>query len=258
MHVVLLIVAAFVAGAINSVAGGGTLLTFPTLLATGMSSVIANGTSTVSLVPGSISSFLKYFDEIKAHKADLIKLGIPSLFGGYIGARIVVHMTSSEFSHLVPFLILSATALFIIQAPIQRFLLKRMEEQGIAPKIPGPLEWAGVMVFQFFVAIYGGLFGAGMGILMLAAFGILGVKGIHKMNALKNFAAICINGVASATFITAHKVDWIPALIMTVGAIAGGYLGAGWAQRIGEKAVRATVVAIGLLIGIKTLVFPMH
>jgi len=258
MHIVLLIFAAFIAGAINSVAGGGTLLTFPTLLAMGMPSVIANGTSTVSLVPGSISSFVKYIDEIKAHKPDLIKLGIPSVFGGYIGARIVVHMTSSEFSHLVPFLILGATALFIVQEPVQRSVARKMESQGLSPKIPGPLAWVGVMVFQFFVAVYGGLFGAGMGILMLAALGILGIKGIHKMNALKNFAAICINGVASITFIAANKVDWSAALIMTIGAVAGGYLGAGLAQKVGEKGVRVSVVVIGLLIGIKTLAFPMH
>ena len=253
-----LLLSAFIAGAINSVAGGGTLLTFPTLLATGMPSVIANGTSTVSLVPGSISSFVKYIDEIKAHKPDLIKLGIPSVFGGYAGARIVVHMTSLEFSHLVPYLILGATALFIIQEPVQRAVTRRMETQGLSPRVPGPLSWAGIMVFQFLVAVYGGLFGAGMGILMLAAFGILGVKGIHKMNALKNFAAICINGVASVTFIAAHKVDWKAALIMIIGAVAGGYMGAGLAQKVGEKGVRAAVVVIGLLIGIKTLAFPIR
>lgn len=257
MHLVFLFPVAFAAGAINSVAGGGTLLTFPTLLATGMNSITANATSTVSLVPGSFSSFWKYRDEIKANRMDLVRLAAPSLVGGSIGAHLVVRMDSREFSHLIPYLILGATALFVLQEPIQRSVAKRLEEMGSVRADPLPLHWALAMAFQFLVSIYGGLFGAGMGILMLAALGILGIRGIHRMNALKNFAGVCINGVASWIFITSHKVDWGPAVIMILGAIAGGYLGAGLARKVGEKAVRATIIAVGLMIGIKTLLSPL-
>ena len=243
----LLFTTALAAGAINSVAGGGTLLTFPALL-TVLPYVAANATSTVALVPGSFSAFWGYRQEMEHDRRELLWLGIPSLLGGLVGARLVLRAGDQVFAHLVPWLILGATALFMVQEPVRRWIT-RGEKAGETEKPTGHRGLVGAMVFQFFVAIYGGFFGAGIGILMLAALGFLGLTNIHRMNALKNFAAICINGVAAATFILGRKVDWPLAGLMAVGAILGGYGGAGLAQRMGQKNVRRVVVAVGLMIG---------
>jgi uncharacterized protein len=250
MEYLLLMLAAMAAGAINSVAGGGTLVTFPALLAVGVSPITANATSTVALVPGSLSSFWGYRGELKGPKQRLLWLGIPSVFGGLAGALFVLRAGDTLFSKLVPWLILGATVLFIVQEPVRRWTERRL---GAADD---RTLWrlAAVAGFQFLVALYGGFFGAGIGILMLAALGILGIQNIHRMNGLKNFANVCINGVAAATFMLQHRVQWNLALVMAAGAIVGGYGGAGIAQRIGQKNVRRIVVVIGLGIGISMLV----
>lgn len=253
LHLSLLFVAALLAGAINSAAGGGTLLTFPALLAAGVSPVTANGTSTVALVPGSMSAFWGYRSEMGHDRRDLLWMGLPSLLGGLLGAVLVVRAGDSLFSHLVPLLILGATVLFMVQDPIRRWLARRgvasigdNEAQHVRRFPVGP------MVFQFFVALYGGFFGAGIGILMLAALGMMGLGNIHRMNGIKNFAAICINGVAAVTFTLLHRVNWPLALLMAVGAVVGGYGGAGLARRVGPANVRRFVILVGLSIGLYT------
>ncbi len=253
LHYVLLFAAALAAGAINSVAGGGTLLTFPALLAVGVSPVAANATSTVALVPGSLSAFWGYRGEMQDARDDLRRWAIPSLLGGALGAWLAVHISDKVFGHLVPYLILSATGLFLLQGPLRTWLGKRSAAEGQPRKGPN----LGAALFQFVVATYGGFFGAGIGILMLAAMGILGLTNIHRMNGLKNFAAICINGVATLTFIISGKVHWSLALLMMAAAIIGGYAGAGIARRVGQQNVRRTVVAIGLAMGIYTLLRPL-
>jgi len=248
---VLLVGTAFAAGAINSVAGGGTLLTFPALLSAGVPPIAANATSTVALVPGSLGAFWGYRSELGDRRIELLWLGIPSVVGGLLGAIFLLGAGDALFSRLVPWLILGATALFMVQEPVRRWTDRA--KTGVAD---GPPWWrvAGVITFQFLVALYGGFFGAGIGILMLAALGILGQKSIHRANGLKNFAAVCINSIASVTFILQNRVVWHLALAMAAGAIAGGYLGAGVARRIGQKNVRRIVVAIGLFIGVWMLV----
>jgi len=249
----LLFVAALIAGAVNAVAGGGTLLTFPALLSIGLPPITANATSTVALVPGSLSAFWGYRSEMKGSRRSLLWLGLPSLLGGAVGAFLAVKAGDSLFSRLVPWLILGATVLFMIQDPVRRWLDRR--QPASAPESePGGTRLVGVMAFQFFVAIYGGFFGAGIGILMLAALGFLGLSNIHRMNGLKNFAAVCINGVGAATFIFFGRVQWPLALLMMVAAIIGGYSGAGIARRLGQKNVRRLVIAIGLGIGFYLLV----
>lgn len=248
-----LFAAALAAGAINSVAGGGTLLTFPALLWAGVSPVGANATSTVALVPGSASAFWGYRDEVARDRSALLWLGLPSLLGGVLGAVLVLKAGNTLFAHLVPWLILSATALFMAQEPISRYLRRRTPEGDDAkPAVDHPRggRLIGIMAYQFVVAVYGGFFGAGIGILMLAALGLLGLTNIHRMNGLKNMAAICINGVAAITFIAGRWVDWPLAILMAVGAIAGGWGGAGLAKRLGQKTVRRMVVAIGLAIAV--------
>ncbi len=253
LHYVILFAAALAAGAINSVAGGGTLLSFPALLAVGVSPVAANATSTVALVPGSLSAYWGYRSEMQDAQADLRRWAVPSLLGGALGAWLAVHIGDKAFSRLVPYLILSATGLFLLQGPLRAWLGRRAAAEGK----PRGQSHAGATVFQFIVAIYGGFFGAGIGILMLAAMGILGLTNIHRMNGLKNFAAICINGVAALTFVFSGKVHWDLALLMMVAAIVGGYAGAGLARRVGQQNVRRTVVIIGLAMGVYTLLRPV-
>lgn len=252
----LLFMVAFLAGAINSVAGGGTLLTFPTLLAAlGQNhSIMANATSTVALVPGSLSAFWGYRSEMRGgSRRDLLWLGLPSLLGGAAGALFLLHISDALFTHLVPWLILGATVLFMVQEPIRKRLGQGRQpgQEEADPAARRGLPF--VMVFQFFVAVYGGFFGAGIGILMLAALGFVGLTNIHRMNGLKNFAAVCINGVAALTFVVERRVDWPIALLMMVAAIVGGYSGAGLARRLGQANVRRVVVGVGLAIGLAML-----
>jgi uncharacterized membrane protein YfcA len=246
-----LLAAAFAAGAINSVAGGGTLLTFPALVWAGVPWVNANATSTVALVPGSASAFWGYRDELEKSASPLLWLGLPSLAGGIVGALLLLKAGDTLFSHLVPWLILSATVLFMVQGPISQWMKRRADQSTDAVKTtdqPHGAGLVGLMLFQFAVAVYGGFFGAGIGILMLAALGLIGLTNIHRMNGLKNMAAICINGIAALTFIAKHRVDWPLALIMAVGAVGGGYGGAGLARKLGQKTVRRIVIGIGLVI----------
>ena len=253
LHYAVLTLASFLAGAINSVAGGGTLLTFPALLAVGVPPVLANGTSTVALVPASLSALWGYRKEGAQNTRDLANMAVPSLLGGLVGALLVIWAGNATFGKLVPWLVLGATVLFIVQDPIRRWLdRKRAIGQGNAGEgaidAEGNVGLGGI-VFQFFVAVYGGFFGAGIGILMLASLGMMGLRDIHRMNRIKNFAAVCINGIAALTFALKRQVDWPVAGLMTVGAIAGGYLGADMARRVGQANVRRIVVGIGLGIG---------
>ncbi|MBI2394202.1 MAG: sulfite exporter TauE/SafE family protein [Deltaproteobacteria bacterium] len=255
MSLLILFLAALVAGAVNSVAGGGTLLTFPALLSIGVPPIAANATSTVALVPGSFAAFWGYRDELRAsHGAaagsgrEMLWFAVPSLIGGVIGALFVDRVGDRAFARVVPWLIFGATALFALQPVVKRWL-----ERG-ADAEPGRSRLGWVIAFQLLVAVYGGFFGAGIGILMLAALGFLGVRGIHRMNGVKNFAAVCINGVAAITFVALGRVQPIYAAVMAIGAIVGGLAGAGIARRLGETNVRRLVVVIGVAIGVTMLV----
>src|SRR3569833_2920676 len=240
MHYFIVMVAAFLAGAINSVAGGGTLLTFPSLLAAGLAPIAANATSTVALVPASVSAWWGYRNEFLGVLLVLIWLGVPSVVAGLCGALIVLHIGNGLFSKLVPWLILGATVLFIVQEPLRRWMSAKRQD------VPEHPKWPLVAVFQLIVALYGGFCGAGIGIMMLASLGLAGLSNIHHMNRLKNFAAVCINGVAAVTFIVEGRVHWLFAVLMLAGSIPGGYAGAWVARKVGQVVVRRAVVAIGL------------
>ena len=241
-------IAAFVAGAINSVAGGGTLVSFPALVWVGLPSTIANATSTVGIWPGSLGAMWGYRRDLGGLPASTYALIVPSLVGGILGAVLLVMTPTDVFDRLIPLLILFATVLFMLQEPVQRLV----KTTGKAHS--GSRTWLmGAMAFQFLVAVYGGYFGAGIGILMLAAFGIMGFTDIHQMNGLKNFLALCINGVAAAYFIWNGMVSWPHALVMAVGAIVGGVWGAGVARRVGPKGVRRIVIIVGFTMAISLL-----
>ncbi len=236
----LLCLSALLAGVLNSVAGGGTLFTFSALL-TVVDPVTANATSTVALVPGSLAGAWGYRREMGDSRRWTVLLIWPSLVGGVIGSLLVTELDERYFSALVPWLLLTAALLFLAQPGVARLV-------GIGKKHSGPTAWtvAGVVGFQFLVAIYGGYFGAGIGILMLSALGLMGFADIHRMNALKTLLGACINGVSVIVFVAERKVEWPYALSMTVTAIIGGYLGARVARRLDGNVVRWVVVLIGL------------
>jgi uncharacterized protein len=253
LQLLFLLVAAVAAGAINSMAGGGTLFTFPALLAAGVSPVAANATSTVALVPGSFSAGWAYRSELGNYSRRVLGfLVVPSLLGGLLGAWLVAVAGDALFRRLVPALILGATALFIVQEPLRRWRERRSAEVRQAGFHEVSLWKLGLA--QFLVSVYGGFFGAGIGILMLAELGLVGLTNIHQMNGLKNFGAVCINAIAALYFAVGAHVRWHLAGLMAVGAILGGYAGAWLAQRIGQNGVRAVVVATGLGIGLYMLV----
>ena len=249
LHALLLLAAAFVAGMINSVAGGGTLLTFPALIWLGLDPKIANATSTVALWPGLVGGLFGFRREMGETRSLLWRLGLTSVAGGAVGGVLLILTPSQTFARLVPFLILFATVLFMLQEPISRWV-------GIGRLSPDGARggwWAGAIMFQFASAVYGGYFGAGNGILMLAALGLLGITDIHRANGLKNFLGLALNIAAIAAFAVSGLVYWPYAIIMAAGAVTGGYFGASAARRLGRTFVRRAVVAIGFAIGLLML-----
>ena len=232
------------AGVMNAMAGGGTILTYPTLLFLGESPITANATSTVALWPGAASSLYGYRREVSEHREWLKTLFLPSLLGGSLGAVLLLRTPERSFQKLAPFLILFATVLFMLQGAVARWA----RAEGREGDKPRTSRWAAAWLYQFGVGIYGGYFGAGIGILMLAVLGFLGLSDLHAAHGIKNFFGMGINGVAAGYFILRGAVDWPAALIMIAGAIAGGYAGAGFARRIGREKARAAVVVIGFLV----------
>lgn len=232
--------AGLAAGIMNAIAGGGTLLTFPTLIWLGLNSITANATSTVAVWPGIVSGMAGYRRDLRTIERRFLYLAIPSLLGGLGGAYLLRITPTSVFDKLVPYLILFATLLFMAQEPIQRKL------KSAHPEAHKSAAWfVGAVLFQFLVGLYGGYFGAGIGIMMLAALSILGMTDIHQMNGFKNMLAASINAVAAIYFISLKMVYWPDVGVMAAGAIAGGYLGARVAHKIGRRAVRRVVLLVG-------------
>jgi uncharacterized membrane protein YfcA len=231
-----------IAGAINAIAGGGTLISFPALVWIGRNPILANATNAVALWPGSLAGAVGFRRELATVRRWLLLLVFPSLLGGALGGWLLLRTPASTFSRIVPFLILGATLLLAAQEVITR----RLGTLARAHEDPTPGWVAFVFIFQLLVATYGGYFGAGMGILMLAALGLIGLTDMHQMNGLKNILAVCINGVAAIYFALSHAVVWRDAIIMSVGAIVGGFAGARIARRLGRTFVRRAVVVIGL------------
>ena len=239
---------AMIAGVMNAVAGGGTLVTFPTLLYFGTPPIVANATNTLVLLIGTVGSVYGYRRHLGMVKLWLGRFVPVSIAGGLIGSALLSFTTDRTFSKLVPFLILIATVLFLTQGFFRRLAIS---EAAASQEAGHPsVKWA--VAFQFAVAIYGGYFGAGIGILMLASLGFLGLTDIHEMNALKTVLGALINLVSALWFIGAGLIHWPKAGIMTLGALIGYYLGSHYSQRIPQTQVRRIVTLIGFLISAVT------
>jgi hypothetical protein len=243
LQAALIVGSGVVAGAMNAVAGGGTILTFPTLIWTGLSPINANATNTVALVPGALAGAWGYRREMRSAEPQRYWLLIPSFLGGLLGGILLRYTPPATFAALVPALILFAVILFASQEPIQKKL--RGTQAMSEPQTTSQWLW-GASVLQFFTGIYGGYFGAGMGIMMLATLSLLGFANIHQMNGLKNLLGTTINFTAALYLVYAGLVHWPEALVMAGGAIVGGYGGAGLARKLGAKFVRWSVIVIGV------------
>ncbi|MGQ0506941.1 MAG: sulfite exporter TauE/SafE family protein [Myxococcaceae bacterium] len=240
---VLQVLAAVLAGALNAVAGGGSFFTLPALLFSGISPVAANATSTVVLWPGSVASTLAYGAELRLFSARERRLlwvfGAVSLVGGGAGAVLLLYTPARIFESLLPFLLLIATLTFTFGERLRRGIQAEGAHVDHWMRRGLPLQWV--------IAIYGGYFGGGIGFMMLAAFALLGMTDLNRMNGLKSAFAVLINGSALFTFILTGNVAWRPAVAMVAGAIAGGYAGASLARSVDQKRVRKFVISVGWL-----------
>jgi uncharacterized membrane protein YfcA len=253
----------FVAGAVNSVAGGGTILTFPVLAAILPADparlVVANATSTIGLWPGSVAAAWAYRGERVGQPPWAVWLVVPSVVGAMLGAVLVLVLPPQWFTACVPWLILTAAVVFALQPQLSQLGSAASRSSPTAvPSSPGtatavtPAASRLVLacVLQFVVAVYGGYFGAGIGILMLAVLGALGLGDIHRLNAVKNVLATVINGAAAGLFaagssVGSQDVSWGHAAIMAVAAVLGSFAGAGVARRLPAPFVRRGVALIG-------------
>src|SRR5581483_4962868 len=243
-QILVLFVASILGGILNAVAGGGSFFTFPSLIVTGISASQANATSTVALWPGTVASVGAYRRELTKQKRGLLFLlvGI-SLVGGVLGAILLLKPSQAVFVLLIPYLLLLATLLFAFSGPITARLRARSTDKIHLSR----RSFIGLTVAQFIISIYGGYFGGGIGILMLATLAMMGMENIHEMNALKTLLASCINGIAVVTFVVAQAVVWPQAILMLIGSVAGGYGGARLALRVEPRLVRRLIIAIGLI-----------
>ncbi len=240
--------AAMAAGAINSIAGGGSLISFPALVAYGathgISQKMANATNNAGLVPGSIAGVIGFWEEVKRSKRLVAFMAIPSLLGGLLGAILLARTPEEIFQRLVPFLILFATLLFAFRDQINKLTRRGAAETDHITATGGLVGF----VLQLIIATYGGYFGAGQSLMMMATFSIMGIRDIHEINGLKTASAVMVNSVALFFFATQGLIVWNIGLLMACGAIVGGYFAARISKRIPQKYLRWTVIVVGFTV----------
>jgi uncharacterized protein len=233
--------AGLAAGTVNTVVGSGTLITFPVLLAFGYAPVTANVSNTVGLVPGSVSGAIGYRRELVGQREQVLRLGAMSVLGGATGAVLLLLLPASAFKAVVPAFIAIAVVLTVLQPRLNKRLASRGEKRSAA----GATRYLTPLAV-YITGVYGGYFGAGQGILLLAIFGVTLAQSLHRSNALKNVLAGTVNGVAAIYFIFAAHVDWAPAAIIAVSAIVGGQIGARYGRRLHPDVLRALIVIVGV------------
>jgi uncharacterized protein len=253
----LLAAAALVAGAVNAVAGGGSLISFPALLAVGYPAVTANVTNTVALTPGYVGGTLGYRRQLAGQRGRALALGGVSVAGALLGAWLLVVSSPALFERIVPFLIFLACALLAVQAPLARLVQGRLEAPDRAGG-PGAARavrqhTAVLLASQFLAAIYGAYFGAGLGIMMLAILGIFLAETLQRLNALKGLLSLVINLVGAAYFAAFADVVWGAVAVMAAASLLGGQAGVLLARRLNDQALRWLVIAFGVLVGLRLL-----
>ena len=239
--------AGFAAGAVNALAGGGTLISFPILIALGLPAVSANVTNTVALSPGYLGGALAQRRGLAGQEHRVAKLVIAAAIGGLIGSILLLFTSDSTFKDLIPVLLLSATALLALQDRL-RVMLRIGQPASGAAAAPVDPRWLVVPVAL--VSVYGGYFGAGLGIMLLAVLGIVLHERLDRLNALKQVLALSINATAAAFFLFSGRVYWIVALVMAITSLVGGSVGGRFAGSIKPTRLRAVVVCIGLAVAI--------
>jgi uncharacterized membrane protein YfcA len=245
----LLIAAAFVAGSINAVAGGGTLITFPSLVAVGYSAKVSNVTNTIAVWPGTVGGSYAYRSELGRQRRRVAVLAAPSLLGALAGSALLLSTPGDTFEDIVPFLILFAAGTMFFQEQLSAFAAHhKLVSQGEHH------EPAVLLLAVFLTGVYGAYFGAAYGIITLALFAILLPDDIQHSNALKGLLAMLVNGLAVVYFALFGPVEWAPGLLMGAGSLAGGFLGVGIARRLGPVWLRRAVVAYGVVVAVVMLV----
>ena len=230
---ILLLAAAFGAGVLNALAGGGTFITFPSLLMTGLDPIAANGTSTVVLVPGAAASAWVYRDASPIRGKLLGAILAVCVVGSLIGSELLLLTPSQRFAHIAPYLILAAALVYSFAKPLARWSARHSD---------GSMKTGWLLATQFLISIYGGYFGAGMGVGMIVVFQLAAHLNVQESAGLRMLCGVAINGLASANFILRGIVHWRIAIPMLVLAIAGGYLGAHAVQRLSAEVARRTVL----------------
>ena len=239
-EIVVLLLAGVASGGVNAVAGGGTFLAFGALTALGVPPISANATCSIAQFPGYVTSTLAYASDIRRIWRSVIPFVVVSILGGIAGAFILLSLDNPQFRALVPWLLIGATALFAAGPAITRFL------KANRLSAPAPVAWA----IQFVVAIYGGFFGAGQGIMMLASLGLTEGDDYHRINAIKNGLSVAIAGVAIVIFASGGVVAWAQGIVMAAAVAVGGWLGVAAAKRVPQSWVRAFVIAVGVALTI--------
>jgi uncharacterized membrane protein YfcA len=243
-HAILLFLAAVIAGTLNAVAGGGSFISFPVLLFTGVPAVAANVTNTVALWPGLAASTVAYLKRLNVPMRVLLPLLVTSVAGGWAGALLLLRTPQHTFLHLVPWLLLGGTLLFAFGNKIRAIAGKAATVDDLRE-----LSWQAITVtsiLELLVAVYGGYFGAGIGFMTLGMLAALGMRDIHAMGAIRTLLAAAINAAAVVTFILAGAVLWPQCIVMIAGALTGGWFGARYAQKADPQKMRYVVIGVGV------------
>jgi uncharacterized membrane protein YfcA len=241
-EVAAILLAGVAAGTINTVVGSGTLITFPTLLAFGVPPVTANVSNTIGLVPGSVSGVVGYRRELAGQRSRVLRLSVGSLVGGLAGGVLLLVLPAEAFTAIVPALILLGCVLVVLQPRISRWVAARHDAAGGLPEHGAWWVWPSVLV----AGVYGGYFGAAQGVLLMAILGIGVDETLQRLNAVKNVLAAVVNGVAGLLFAVVADVDWRIVLLIGVGSVIGGQIGATVGRRLPPTVLRVVIVLVGL------------
>jgi uncharacterized protein len=233
------------AGAINTIVGSGSLVTFPTLLALGYPPLVANVSNTVGLVPGSASGAYGYRRELVGQRARIVRFGVAALLGSIVGAVLLLALPPKTFEQVVPFLILFASLLMAVQPRLAAYVVRHRPH--------GAEHSLGLSVLLFLTAIYGGYFGAAQSVIFIALLAVFVQDDLQRLNGLKNVLALIVNAVASILFIAVAPVDWQVVVLIAGGATVGGQIGAIVGRRMSPIVLRTAVVGVGVFVGLRML-----